>query len=51
MWEGHHNMTVNKCDSMDNFHRSSTRIHFTKLQLTEIVTGKAHNARLSWGYF
>ena len=40
MWEGHHTMTVNKCDSVHNFHRSSTHINLTKLQLTEIVTAR-----------
>ena len=35
-WEGHHSMTVNKSDSVHSFHRSSTHIRLTKLQLTEI---------------
>ena len=29
MWERHHGMTVNKCDSVHSFHRSSTHIRLT----------------------
>ena len=36
-WEGHHGMTVNKCDSVHSLHRSSTHIRLIKLQLTEIL--------------
>ena len=34
-------MTVNKCDSVHSFHRSSTHIRLIKLQLNEISTEKA----------
>ena len=52
MWERHHGMTVNKCDSVHSFHRSSTHIHLTnynELHYRLLQLGKAHNARHSWG--